>query len=226
MRASIRTLNRLECVGETRRPALNSLATLVPDWLRSVVPSQWDERYAHRIEDFRLPREASKRQAGAEQTGADGSVLLTAVYTSSAPAWLREVPAVERLRRVWVQQFTLLEGKLLWRSDDNIPPASVLISSPYDPDAHLSIKRSTVWTDYPRPFHANLRCRQAACNHPCGNHPCHYPRYRDDQLRPPGPGCQAALTSRACHGHRVCGRRPSGEQSAYLWSGPTWSSHQ
>lgn len=146
--AAIRTMNRLECVGETLRAALNSLATLVPDWLRNVVPSHWYERYACRIEDFRLPREASKRQAVAEQIGADGSVLLTAVYASSAPAWLREVPAVERLRRVWVQQFTLLEGKLVWRSDDNIPPASVLISSPYDPDAHLSIKRSTVWTGY------------------------------------------------------------------------------
>lgn len=47
-----------------------------------------------------------------------------------------------------MQQFTFLQEQVGWRSDDNIPPASVLISSPYDPDAHMSIKRSTVWTGY------------------------------------------------------------------------------
>src|SRR3954454_10768680 len=36
--ASIRTLNRLELVGETLRAALNELATLAPDWLRSAAP--------------------------------------------------------------------------------------------------------------------------------------------------------------------------------------------
>ncbi|HXX78083.1 MAG TPA: IS1182 family transposase [Ktedonobacteraceae bacterium] len=146
--AAIRTMNRLECVGETLRAALNSLAAVVPDWVRAFVPVEWYERYGARIEDFRIPREASKRQALAEQTGADGWALLTAAYARSAPPWLREIPAVEVLRRVWVQQFTLLQEQVVWRSDDNIPPASVLISSPYDPDAHMSIKRSTVWTGY------------------------------------------------------------------------------
>lgn len=32
--AAIRTLNRLECVGETLRAALKSLAVVVPDWVR------------------------------------------------------------------------------------------------------------------------------------------------------------------------------------------------
>jgi transposase len=61
---------------------------------------------------------------------------------------LREVPAVEILRRVWVQQFSLTEGQVRWRSDDTIPPASLLIASPSDPEAHMSSKRSTVWTGY------------------------------------------------------------------------------
>jgi len=59
---------------------------------------------------------------------------------------LAEVPAVESLRRVWLQQFWMDDGVLGFRSDQDIPPASILISSPYDPEAHLSIKRSTVWT--------------------------------------------------------------------------------
>ena len=40
------------------------------------------------------------------------------------------------------------EGQIRWRSHDNIPPASRLISSPYDMQAHLSVKRDTVWTGY------------------------------------------------------------------------------
>jgi transposase len=146
--AAIRTINRLECVGETLRAALNSLAVVVPDWLRAQVPEEWYERYESRIEEYLLPKEATKRHAMAEQIGADGWHLLTAIYDSSAPAWLREVPAVEVLRRVWVQQYFVSEDRLCWRADDNIPPASILISSPYDPEAHLSIKRSTVWTGY------------------------------------------------------------------------------
>lgn len=146
--AAIRTLNRLECVGETLRAALNSLAAVVPDWVRASVPIEWYERYGTRTEDFRFPKEKSKRQALAEQIGVDGWNLLALIQRPETAAWLREVPAVQVLRRVWLQQYGVSEGKLFWRSDENIPPASLLISSPYDPDAHMSIKRSTVWTGY------------------------------------------------------------------------------
>ena len=70
--AAIRTINRLECAGETLRAALNDLAVVAPDWLRSQVPSEWHERYDSRIEEYQLPKEATKRQAMAEQIGADG----------------------------------------------------------------------------------------------------------------------------------------------------------
>jgi len=146
--AAIRTMNRLECVAETLRAALNSLAVVVPQWLRSQVPADWYERYGTRTEEYRFPKEATKRQALTEQIGADGWALLTAIRSAEAPAWLAEVPAVEILRRVWVQQFWMDAGVLSFRSDQDIPPASILISSPYDPEAHLSIKRSTVWTGY------------------------------------------------------------------------------
>ncbi|HEU0002497.1 MAG TPA: IS1182 family transposase [Ktedonobacteraceae bacterium] len=146
--AAIRTMNRLECAGETLRAALNSLAAIVPEWLRAHVAMEWYERYGSRMEDFRMPKEATKRQALAEQIGVDGSQLLSAIHAETAPLWLREIPAVEVLRRVWVQQFVFTQAKLSWRSNDHIPPASVLISSPYDADAHMSIKRSTIWTGY------------------------------------------------------------------------------
>jgi len=146
--AAIRNLNRIECVGETLRAALNSLAVVVPDWLRMQVPQEWYNRYAMRMEEFRLPKEASKRQALVEQIGQDGWELLNWIYEAQAQEWLRAIPAVEILRRVWLQQFLMEQGKLSFRSNDNIPPASLLISSPYDTQAHLSIKRDTVWTGY------------------------------------------------------------------------------
>jgi transposase len=146
--AAIRTMNRLECVAETLRATLNSLAVVVPDWLRAQVPLEWYERYGTRTEEYRFPKEGTKRQALTEQIGADGWALLSVIRSVDAPTWLSEVPAVEVLRRVWVQQFWMDEGVVRWRSDKDIPPASILISSPYDPEAHLSIKRSTVWTGY------------------------------------------------------------------------------
>jgi transposase len=97
--AAMRTLNRLECVGETLRQALNTLATVAPDWLRSWVPSTWFDRYGRRFEEYRLPPGKAERYALAEQIGADGSALFTALDGPDAPEWLRQVPAVETLRQ-------------------------------------------------------------------------------------------------------------------------------
>jgi transposase len=145
---AIRVTNRLVCAGEMLRAALNDLAIVAPDWLRAHVPVEWYERYERRMEDFRLPKEASKREAFAGQIGEDGSQLLQWITEADATAWLREIPSVEILRQVWIQQFWVEEGKIHFRSNQSIPPASRLISSPYDPEAHMSIKRDTVWTGY------------------------------------------------------------------------------
>ena len=148
--AAVQSLNRLECVGETLRHTLNTLATVAPDWLRAWVPSVWFDRYSRRFEEERLPPSKPARYALAEQIGADGHHLLLAVYHETAPHWLREVPAVEILRRVWVQQFyaATLDQPVRWRIADDLPPAPLLISSPYDPDARYGNKRDAQWTGY------------------------------------------------------------------------------
>ena len=146
--AAIRAMNRLECAGETLRAALEHLAVVVPDWLRTHVAQDWYDRYEKRMEEHRFPKEATKRQALAGQIGQDGWNLLNWVREADAPVWLREIPAVEILRSVWIQQFWVDEGQIRWRSDDMIPPASRLITSPYDSDARRSVKRDTVWTGY------------------------------------------------------------------------------
>ena len=82
--AAIRTLNRLELVGETLRAALNELATVAPDWLRAA-PEAWYKRYAHRVEDGRLPRAAAEREAYARTVGEDGFALLALLERPEAP---------------------------------------------------------------------------------------------------------------------------------------------
>jgi hypothetical protein len=79
------------------------LATVAPAWLRIHIPSVWIERYAQRRDAYRLPKGTAAQGKLAETTGTDGSVLLTAIYASEAPTWLRDVPAVDTLRRVWLQ---------------------------------------------------------------------------------------------------------------------------
>ncbi len=54
--AAVRTLNRLERVGETLRAALNDLATLAPDWLHILAPAEWYQRYGKRVENYHLPK--------------------------------------------------------------------------------------------------------------------------------------------------------------------------
>lgn len=146
--AAIRTLNRLECVGETLRHALNILATVAPDWLKSWVPTVWFERYARRFEEYRLPPGRPERYALAETIGADGFQLLRSLYASETPEWLREIPAVQVLRQVWIQQFYAPGEKIQWRAAEDLPPGALLIGTPYDAEARYCQKRSTEWTGY------------------------------------------------------------------------------
>jgi transposase len=74
--ASIRVLNRLERVGETRRAALHTLAVVVPDWLQALAPLAWYDRYSHRVENSHLPKTDEARKALAAVIGADGQTLL------------------------------------------------------------------------------------------------------------------------------------------------------
>jgi transposase len=146
--ASIRAITRLECVGETMRAALNALAVVAPEWLQTQSQPEWIERYSERIEDYHLPTSDSRREQQAQRYGDDGWQLLDAIFATTSPEWLRQVPAVETLRQVWVQQYYYCEGRLRWRTKEEIPPASLMISSPYDLDAHYSRKQTTSWVGY------------------------------------------------------------------------------
>ncbi|GHP00444.1 hypothetical protein KSF_104910 [Reticulibacter mediterranei] len=105
-------------------------------------------RYGHHIEESRLPRSQQDRQAIAEQIGRDGSQLLIDMYAPEAPAFLREIPAVQILRRVWIQNYVWIEGQLSFRGNEDLPPGKQFINSPYDQEARYGKKRETRWTGY------------------------------------------------------------------------------
>jgi transposase len=147
--AAIRTLHRVECVLEAMHYALNQLSDMAPTWVRQQVPPAWYTRYGLRSDQARLPKDASKREALACQVGADGYQLLEWVRLPESPPGVWERPALEALRRIWLQQYYRctvagLEG-LRWRTGDEQPPSAVRIASPYDLEARYSSKRDTRW---------------------------------------------------------------------------------
>jgi transposase len=148
--AAVRALNRYECIGETMRHCLNTLATVAPEWLRLHLKPEWLDRYARRLDDFCLPASVNERLALVAAIGQDGLTLLDAVYSPDALPWLRQVPAVETLRIVWLQQFyaPVLGEPLRWREREDQPPAGKLIHTPYDVEARYSTKRNTHWVGY------------------------------------------------------------------------------
>lgn len=146
--AAVRALNRLECVGTTLRHALNSLAVVAPDWVLGISSAEWLDRYEPWMEDSRLPESKAERVAQATLIGADGLRVLQAL-DAAAPPWLRTIPALQTLRRVWLQNYTwAADATLRWRTNDEIPPAGQFVGSPYDVEARYSQKRTTSWVGY------------------------------------------------------------------------------
>ena len=84
---------------------------------------------------------------------------MNCVYSDEAPSYLSQVPAVDILRQVWIQQYFCGEHageedgncSLRWRRSGNLPPSAQMISSPYDLDVRHSSKRGIqAWmTDHP-----------------------------------------------------------------------------
>ncbi len=143
--AAIRAVNRLECVGETMRHALNMLAEVAPEWLLEQRQPERAKRYQARFSDFRFPKEEKARSELAEDIGADGRDLLENIYASTTPSWLREIPARDILRSIWIQQYHASEQGTPWRTDPELPPSARLIQSPYDIEARYSKKKHTKW---------------------------------------------------------------------------------
>lgn len=143
-------LTHLELVLLTLEHALETLAQVAPEWVVAHCPAAWGERYGVRLNEWHLPSSEAARQALAQQAGRDGHALLAAVWAAAAPYdFLRKVPALEALRRIWVQQFCFGEGDWHFRQvADGRPPAAQQIRSPYEVEARYAEKRGQGWLGY------------------------------------------------------------------------------
>ena len=153
--AAVAALNRLELAGEAVRAAVEALAAAHPAWLEQrICVADWTRRYGTPMTSWRPPASQARRDELAIACARDGYALLEAVYDSSAPGWLRELPAVDVLRRVLLQNYTrtITSGgrEVIRRREkepegDGLPPGHARIASPYDLDARRGVKREEFW---------------------------------------------------------------------------------
>lgn len=147
--AASRAVQRAGCARQALRCALNTLAEVAPAWLYQHAQPEWVERYDRHNDDAWQPSKRIDWEQLAAEVGMDGAALLEMIYTGDAPVWLREVPAVETLRRVWIQNYVPTQTGLRWRTRaDGLPPSARYISSPHDLDAHFARHSSTAWIGY------------------------------------------------------------------------------
>ncbi|MEO3781564.1 transposase, partial [Micromonospora sp. B11E3] len=155
--SAVRDLNRLELAGESVRACLETLSMAAPDWLATVIDvGEWAHRYGPRIDSWRLPASQAKRDRLAHVYGTDAVALLRAVFAAQAPAWLAELPAVQTLRVVLVQNYLITtdsRGREVIRrreaDTDGLPPARTRITSPYDTDTRWAAKGDDLfWNGY------------------------------------------------------------------------------
>ena len=177
--AAVAALNRLELAGESVRAALEALAAAHPAWLEQrVCVSDFARRYGTPMTSWRPPDSQARREELAIAYARDGYALLEAVYDRAAPSWLRELPAVDVLRQVLLQNYTrtITGGKEVIRrrekepEGDGLPPGHARIASPYDTDARCGVKREEYWLGYK--LHITETCDDAP---PCGCRPAPAP---------------------------------------------------
>ncbi|MFC9080619.1 transposase [Streptomyces sp. NPDC057062] len=163
----VRDLNCVELAGESVRAAVEVAA---PHWVAAVldVPG-WARRHNTRIDTWRMPASATKREQLALTYGRDGFALLEAVYDPCSEHWLRKLPAVQTLRTVLLQNYTRTadrNGRLVTarreKTEDGgagLPPGHLRIASPYDTDTRWSAKRETFWNGFK--LHVSESCTDA-----------------------------------------------------------------
>jgi transposase len=157
--AAVRALHAVELAGESVRAALEALAASCPDWLAArLCTADWTRRYGARIDSWRLPAGNRERDKLIIEYARDGYALVSACYEDTAPPWARELPAVQVLRTVLLQNFTVTAGgqgqEVIRRREpesaggDGVPPAHAKISSPYDTEARWGAKKDLLWLGY------------------------------------------------------------------------------
>nr|WP_246075214.1 hypothetical protein [Nonomuraea terrae] len=158
--AAVRDLNRLEMAGECVRAGLEALSAAAPGWVEQVLEvGGWTGRYRARVGFWQLPTSETKRAELARAYGADGYALVSAVYAPFCPAWLRQLPAVQALRVMLIQNSARVvdnrgrevvkRRESLESGGEGLPPGRYRLTSPYDADARWAAKGDDLfWNGY------------------------------------------------------------------------------
>lgn len=195
--SAVRDLNRLELAGESVRAAVEALSVAAPGWLSTVIDvPDWVKRYGARVDSWRLPTSGVKRKQLAEAYGTDALTLLRAVYAPDAPDWLGELPAVEVLRQVLMQNYhirTDAHGReVITRREadtDGLPPGRLRISSPYDTDTRWAAKGEDLyWNGYKVHLSETCHTPDTEDTDTAKTRGRHGSQRRQPTPRPPAPG--------------------------------------
>lgn len=145
---AVRTLTRLEQIGESLRAALNEIAGIAPDWLQAWVPLDWYEQYKRRVEQERLPKSKNEQQKYALRVGMDGHRLLKEIDRDTAYNWLVKLPKVIHLVAILNRHFTQTPEDLNYKSKTEVSSLTPDAESPYDPEVRYRRRRNNTWVGY------------------------------------------------------------------------------
>lgn len=135
----VKEMSRLECAVETVRLALEELAGVVV----GKRPEFWERLWALYVQSevgWRMSK--AERDSRYRQCGQDIKELLEWIDKSNSN--LNEIESVKLLRRVFAEQFEVVEGTLQSRRTR----PSQAVQNPHDPDAHYADKGTKQWIGY------------------------------------------------------------------------------
>jgi transposase len=136
----VKQMSRLECAIEALRLALEDLQEEVGQSMR---PEFWERLWVLYVQskvDWRLGK--AERDQRFCQCGQDIKELLDWVDTHHQE--LNEIEALKLLRRVFEEQFEIVQGKI----QPTAKRAASAVQNPHDADAHFADKRKTQWVGY------------------------------------------------------------------------------
>lgn len=136
----VKEMSRLECAVETVRLALEDLEQAMG---RGKRPEFWGRLWALYVQsevDWRLGK--AERDSRYRQCGQDMKELVEWIERNHPK--LSELEAVKLLRRVFCEQFEVVEGAL----QPTLKRPARAVQNPHDPDAHFADKGKKQWVGY------------------------------------------------------------------------------
>ena len=211
------------------RACVEAVAAAAPDWLPTVIDiADWGRRYGARVNTWRLPTSKTKRAELVAAYGIDAVTLLRAVYDAGAAHWLRELPAVDVLRRVLLQNYVITTdaaGREVIRAREadtdrprrrvDVPDSILVVDDPNAEAAPIAGARTEVAAvPYDVPPIAAPACRRGADRAPgrIGRDPRRRRHPPAGRAAPVLPRCvQRRRTTRQCpaHGRRTGSPSPT-----------------